>query len=571
MTFGTIEQQLNAYIERLGITSPTAVDRFLRPEYERDVCQGILLPDADRAVERLLRAIATGERIAVYADFDCDGIPAAVVCHDVFKKIGYSNIEVYIPHRDTEGFGVHVAAIDALADRGVTLILTVDVGSSAHEACAHAQMRGVDIIVTDHHECEHVLPPAYAVVNPKRSDSTYPFRDLCGSGVAFQLMRALLAEGRARGDARFTAIPEGWEKWLLDMVGVATVADMVPLHGENRVFASFGLVVLRKSRRPGIHALCRNAKAEQSTLTEESIGFSIAPRINAASRMGDPYLAFELFATDDPERAEACAAALEHLNNERKGLVGSIAKNAHTKIAERFTAELPAVVVLGDPSWKPAVLGSVAASLAEQYARPFFLWGKEATGLLKGSCRSHGGVDVLAIMSHASSALIQYGGHTMAGGFAVSDVSVHVLQEQFVHAHTCTHLQTVSTSSSELCSADIHLTCADVREKTVARIRTLAPFGVGNPEPRVRIEGCVVKMGVFGKEGQHTECVIRDIQNARTEVRCIAFFTRPTSFTYVPDVGDTVAVIGGLTVSRFAGRTRVEMRLHDIQSVSVTA
>src|SRR3989344_3084236 len=248
-------------------------NRFLEPDYVRDMHDSFLLVDMDRAVGRLLSAIQKGERIAIYADFDCDGIPAAVVLHDTLTKIGHSNFEVYIPHRHNEGYGFHTQAIDALASRGVSLIVTVDVGTVAFDGVAHARSLGIDVIVTDHHEPAETLPDAI-VINPKRVG--YPFPHLCGAAVAFKLAQALLVRMREQGGA--SGVPVGWEKWLLDMVAIATVADMVPLVGENRALARFGFTVLRKSPRPGLSALCRKLRLNQSTITEDDIGFSIAPR-----------------------------------------------------------------------------------------------------------------------------------------------------------------------------------------------------------------------------------------------------------------------------------------------------
>lgn len=633
---------LNDIVEQLlvsrGYTTEDEKKRFLTPDYDHDMHSPSLLVDIDRATSRVLRALETGERIAIYADFDCDGIPAAVVMHDFFTKIGYTNFVVYIPHRDTEGFGVHTSAIDTLHADGVTLIITVDVGSSALEQIAYAQEKGIDVIVADHHEfaCDaegkDILPPAYAVINPKRKP--YPFPDLCGSGVAFQFVRACIDTGREKyaglekDDAEknstlhlytLAQYPVGHEKWMLDMVGLATIADMVPLVGENRVLAKYGLLVLQKSRRPGILALCRVAKIDQQHITEETIGYTIAPRINAASRMGDARIAFELFSTQDPVHATACAEKLEHLNNERKGLVGAIAKSAHAKIRERFTALqkisrenslveasvdcldlleadprtfsreaflgevncLPPVVVLGDPDWKPSVLGSVASTLAEHYKRPFFLWGREGTGLLKGSCRTHGSVDVLAVMTHASHILIQHGGHKAAGGFAVTEINVHVLQKEFEKAYDILN-QTISSTFSlpaqdqnsvSLQSEEeqpIDILVEHVSLETVRGLRKLAPFGMGNPEPVMRMLGIVTAVSQFGKEKNHFECTLANeptVGKPSKTARCMAFFSSPDSFTYAPNVGDTVCVTGTISESRFAGRVRAEVRVEDIEQV----
>ncbi len=254
---------------RRGISLPEDIERFLAPDYLRDIHPSAQLLNMDRAVARIFAAMRQGERIAIYADFDCDGIPGAALLSDTFEKIGYTNYEVYIPHRDTEGHGVHIGALQTLLERGVSLAITVDVGVSAVEAARYASEKGLDLIITDHHEPPAVLPDCVAVINPKLG--TYPFKDLCGAAVAWKLACALLDEGRRQSLPAYQAIPEGWEKWLLDLVAIATIADLVPLVGENRALAHFGLIVLRKSPRIGLRTLFSALRVRQDMVTEDDV------------------------------------------------------------------------------------------------------------------------------------------------------------------------------------------------------------------------------------------------------------------------------------------------------------
>lgn len=288
----TVTDILQTLLTRRGLTDAEAIEAFLNPSYDDMTNDPYLLKDMEKGVVRILGAIDAHEKIAVYSDFDADGIPGGIILHDFFKKIGYDNFVNYIPHRDTEGYGFHKDAVRALSKEGVTLIITVDVGITAVDTVVYAQELGVDCIVTDHHEPLDTIPSAVAVINPKQATCTYPFSGLCGAGVAYKLVQALLQE------ARFSHIPRGWEKWLLDLVAIATVADMVPLVDENRALVHWGLYVLRKSQRPGLIALLRKLRIQQRFVTEEDIGFFIGPRINAASRMGHPQDAFELLSTD---------------------------------------------------------------------------------------------------------------------------------------------------------------------------------------------------------------------------------------------------------------------------------
>src|SRR3989344_4213249 len=290
---GPMSPLVRSLLEKRGVTSEADVQDFLEPDYDLHTHSPFLLAGMQTAVERVFAAFDRGERIAVYADFDCDGIPGAAVLSDFFEKLGYGNVEVYLPHRDREGYGFHTEAIETLAVREVKLIITVDVGTTAIDAVAFAKQKGIDVIVTDHHEIPGALPDAVAVLNPKfvppasSGVERYPFSHLCGAAVAFKLVQALLEVGRKRELPAFSAVPSGWEKWLLDLVAIATVADMVPLLGENRVLAHWGLKVLRKSQRPGIAALCEKLRLRRSELTEDDIGFSFSARINAAPPNGE--------------------------------------------------------------------------------------------------------------------------------------------------------------------------------------------------------------------------------------------------------------------------------------------
>ncbi|MBI4093816.1 single-stranded-DNA-specific exonuclease RecJ, partial [Candidatus Kaiserbacteria bacterium] len=417
-----ISELIQTLLHKRGIRESDVIEKFLKPDFARDTHDPFLLEGMDRAVARVLAAIRSGERIAIYADFDCDGIPGAALLSDFFKKLGYENFEVYIPHRDREGYGFHTEAIQELSTSGVALIVTVDVGANAIDAVSFAKEKGVDVIVTDHHEITNALPNCIAVLNPKIG--SYPFRDLCGAAVAWKLALALLIEGKREELPAFMKIPEGWEKWLLDLVAIATVADLVPLTLENRALAHFGLKVLRQSRRAGIEALCGALRLQKSDLTEEPIAFSIAPRINAASRMDEPELAFRLLTTSDAKEAERLAAHLEELNDRRKVAVAQIVKAAKRVARTRFEAE-ERVIVLGSPDWKPALLGLAANSLMEARGGVVVMWGRDANGKLKGSARSDGSLSVVELFSAARNAFIEFGGHEKSGGFTVSHERVH--------------------------------------------------------------------------------------------------------------------------------------------------
>lgn len=554
-----VSDLVQTLLHKRGITDAAEIEKFLKPDFVRDTHDPFLLNDMERAVVRIFAAMAAGERIAVYTDFDCDGIPGASLMNDFFGKIGYTNVETYIPHRDREGYGFHTEAIDALKARGVSLIITIDVGTVAHEGIAHAKKLGIDVIVTDHHEV-HTRPDAYALVNPKLNN--YPFPDLCGAATAWKLACALLIEGKKRGLENFTTIPDGWEKWLLDLVAIATVADLVPLVGENRALAHFGLTVLRKTPRAGIRALCSSARVKQPTLTEDDIGFSFAPRINAASRMDEPELAFKLLTTTSADEAAEVATQLESLNRKRKGVVAAIVRDAKARVRLRYSPAQK-VVVLGDVEWKPALMGLAANSIMEDRGGVVVMWGKDANGKLKGSARSDGTISVVELFAKAGDALIEFGGHHASGGFSVSREHVHTLPERLAQAAEELEVRERSGNGG---NADADLFLREVSTTLLNEIARLAPFGMGNPKPLFRVRSARITFArQFGKEMNHTEVTVVCSESGVSH-RAFQFFKTPMDFSLAPSPGTVADLLATLERDSFRGPDRLALRIADIVS-----
>ena len=556
---------VRSLLARRGIESDEHIALFLDPDYERDTHDPFLLAGMKRAVSRLLSAITQGERIAVYADFDCDGIPGAVVLSDFFRKIGYKNFEVYLPHRDREGYGFHKEAIAQLASNNVSLIITVDVGTTAIDAVQFANERGVDVIVTDHHEVNGVLPDALAVINPKLGPPAggYPFRDLCGAAVAWKLVQATLVEGKKRNASNFSVIPDGWEKWLLDMVAIATIADMVPLVDENRVLSHFGLKVLRKSPRPGIIALCNRLRLRRDELTEDDIAFSIAPRVNAASRMDEPDTAFNLLSTENPEEAETLAVHLEEMNTRRKGIVAVVVRQARKSVRERF-GDSERVVVLGNPGWKPAILGLAANSIMAERGGVVCLWGRDANGNLKGSCRSDGSISIAELFANAGDVFDEAGGHANSGGFSVSHENVHTLSEELTRAASSLR-STVSDTDKNDSTPDAFLSLPELSSAFFADVSLLAPFGIGNPKPVLSVcDTVVTDVRRFGRDSAHVELRL-ECRRSGARMRAFDFFRAPEEFTLTPVAGTKVRVLA--TIGRDSYRGGLALRIVDVVSV----
>lgn len=532
-----------------GIASKEDADVFLAPDYERDLHDPFLMKDMDKAVTRVLAAIQNEELIGVWSDYDTDGIPGGVLLYDLFAKIDTPFIN-YIPHRHNEGYGLNKDGIRELHEKGVKLLITVDSGITDVEPVAYANELGMDVIVTDHHLPQEVLPPAYVILNPKLEGQTYPFPHLCGCGVAFKLAQAILRKGN------FEHIPQGWEKWLLDMVGIATISDMVPLVGENRALAHFGLFVLRKSPRPGLRQLLRMMRVNQRTLTEDDIGFMIGPRINAASRMGEPMEAFRLLTTTDEGEGAQIARELERINRTRKTAVSLITKEVKAKLKKR--AEERSVIVLGNPHWRPSLLGLVANSVAEEYECPVFLWGREGNNLLKGSCRSGDGTNLVALMGEAREVFLEFGGHSVSGGFSIHEEKIHVIEEALHNAHS----SLPQDRDEGIVEADLELTLDSVDGSLIRKLSQLAPFGIENDRPQFLFRSVVPKDVVwFGKSKEHIKAVFETVLGDR---EAVAFFAKRDLGEHAKklEAGKEVSLLGSLEIDTFKRVPRV--RLHKI-------
>lgn len=531
-------------LKERGISAEYQSD-FLNPDYN-NLHDPLLLPDMEKARDKVIKAIENNEHIVVFSDYDADGIPGAVVFSDFFKRIKYENVSFYIPHRHDEGYGLNLEAIEECATRGARLIVTIDCGITDFEEVALANAKGINVIITDHHEPKVDLPKAYAIVNPKLAGSLYPFKELCGSGVIFKLVQALFAKNTF-------GVKPGMEKWSLDMVGIATLSDMVPLVDENRILARFGLDVLRKSPRPGLAALFKNLNLNQKYLTEDDVAFMITPRINAASRMGVPQDAFNLLSTTDPVEAEMLAKHLEKINQERKGVVGSLVKAAKSELSKR--ENLSEVIVIGNPEWRPSLLGLVCNSLVEEYSRPVFVWGRDGDGGLKGSCRTSNGYDLFALMEVAKDSFLEFGGHAGAGGFSVNLEQLTTLEENLSIA-----LKTLALNEP-VEKKGLHLELSQVGESLWQTISQFAPFGIGNEKPIFKIPHAkIISVKKFGKENNHLEISLSN------GMKAISFFTDPTSYSVLLTPGTHVNMHAHLEKSYFRNRPELRLRILDLES-----
>lgn len=546
-------------LARRGVTTKEEAETFLAPSYDQHIGDPLLILSMPKAAARIADAIENGERITVWSDYDCDGIPGGTLLHDFLKKAG-ANFDNYIPHRHEEGFGVNVSGVEKLAESGTKVMITVDCGITDVEPIARAKELGIDVILTDHHLPQEVMPPAFAVIDPKQEGETYPFRDFCGAGLAWKLACAVLAVGRASSHAWAACIPEGWEKWLLDMAGLATIADMVPLTGENRVIAKYGLVVMRKSPRIGLQKLMKVARVNQRFVSEDDVGFMLAPRVNAASRMGNPRDAFELFTTDDEVRADELAKELEKANRSRRALGASITRAVKERLEEKRAAgAIPSVIAMGDPDWRPGLLGLVANSVAEEYERPVFLWGREGGTTMKGSCRAgSNGISVVALIEAAGDTFVSGGGHKASGGFTLADHAVFDFETRMEAALASLPAHEAADRFSH---ADGELFASDATRDLLLRLEKLSPFGMGNPKPVFAFRDVTIeRVSWFGKAGEHLKISLR---HDHTSLEGVSFYAKRElgkSCTNL-EVGKRASVLGNLERDQFARGTPIRLRL----------
>ncbi len=566
----TPEVLLEKLLTLRGYGDPVLRDQFLNPKYDA-MHDPFLMDDMERAVNRIFSAMEKNEKICIYSDYDADGIPGAVILHDFFKKVGYVNFSNYIPHRHTEGYGVHQAALKQLADEGAKLVVTVDVGITAVTEVEYGNSLGLEIIVTDHHEPLEVLPAAFAIVNPKLGE--YPDRMLCGSGTAFKLVQGLILRApSALSRLQNSATPQtgfgfesigrcaeampGWEKWLLDMAGLATLSDMVPLVNENRIIAYLGMKVLQKTKRPGLVALFQKAGINLSYLIEDDVVFSITPRLNAASRMAHPDDAFKTLSTTNPREAAVAAEHLSSLNDERKKIVARIMKDVHRKVSARKSSDdLKKILVIGDPSWPAGILGLIAGKVVEEYQVTTFVWGSEGE-VIKGSCRGVGDISIVTLMQSVSHLLVQFGGHEDAGGFTATRETIHFLEEEFCKKYD----ETKHEISKQVMTIphDMDLDLSDVTINHYRALRQMAPFGMGNPKPVFAFRNVKVEsVRQFGKTTEHLEVGLGTL-------RAISWYASPTSFTHPIVAGENITLLAEFDHSVFRGKHELRLRIVDV-------
>ena len=470
-----------------GIDSPRSADAYLGCNCP--LPDPFAMKDMDLAAGRLSLALTNGEKIAVFGDYDVDGITATCLLTDFIRTMG-GNCVPYIPGRLEEGYGLNPIAIRQLHEEGVNLIITVDCGITAVEEAQLCKQLGIDLVITDHHECKQLLPEAVAIVNPHRTDCRYPHKDLSGVGVAFKLACALCGSQEE--------VLEGYA----DMVCLGTVADVMPLSGENRVFVSRGLTMLKDTRRPGLAALMELAGCDRKDLTATGVGYALAPRINAAGRLGQIDLAIDLFLTKDPQVGMEKAQALCNLNKERQAVEAEIYRQAVEMIPE---GELPEAIVLAEESWHQGVVGIVASRICEEYCCPTFLICLDGDHG-KASSRSYGGFNLFQSLSTLSPLLESYGGHELAAGFTIHKDNISAFRQEI--CKLAREFYSDDTPRTVL-EADCAVTPELLTLPNIDALSQLEPCGNGCPKPILVTESLTLERVIPVGSGRHIRLRLR--------------------------------------------------------------
>ena len=521
-----------------GKTTPQQADSYLC--CDQTLIDPYRMRQMDLAAGRVALALDRGEKIAVFGDYDVDGITATCLLTDYLRSWGADCVP-YIPGRLEEGYGLNPIAIRQLHREGVKLIVTVDCGITAVEEAKLCKELGIDLVITDHHECKQVLPEAVAVVDPHRPDATYPHKDLSGVGVAFKLACALAASQE-----------EVLERYA-DMLCLGTVADVMPLHGENRTFVTRGLELLRHTRRPGLAALMKEAGCNPEQLTANSVGYTLAPRINAAGRMGKIELAVELFLTDDPQKGAELAKALCDLNRERQAVESEIYHQAIQMLPE---GELPEAIVLADETWHQGVVGIVASRIAEEYCCPTFLICLDGVHG-KASSRSYGGFNLFSALTQLQDLLESYGGHELAAGFTIHADKIGAFRQEI--CRLAKEFYTADTPRTVL-EADCTVGPELLTVKSIDALSRLEPCGNGCPKPLLVMEGLQIERMSQVGGGRHLRLRLR---SGRYSIPAIFFSATAESASIAQ--GDLVDVAFQPQINDFRGERTVQLNLQDIR------
>ena len=546
---------------RRGITTPEAARFFLDPD-SQPISSPFELPGIDAAVQRILLAIRSGEQICVWGDFDVDGQTSTALLVQTLTALG-AEVTYHIPIRAVSSHGVHLPELTEIIDRGAKLILTCDTGITAHEAVDYANSRGVDFVLTDHHDLGETLPDAIAVVNPKVLSKEHPLANVAGVGVAYKLAEALL-ENRESGIGKRGSSPETQfpiPESLLDLVALGLIADVALLKGDTRALAQKGLAALRETKRLGLQVIMDMAGVQPETINEETIGFPFAPRLNASGRLGDANPAVELLITDDPGRARVLSAQLEGLNSQRKLLTSQVYRAAEAQLREDPSLLEQPAIVLGHPSWPGGVVGIVASRLKERYNKPVILFNAAEGEPARGSARSIEGLHITEAIATQKDLLLNFGGHPMAAGLSLEQENLPAFCKGL--SKTIEKMLGGVVYEKPSLQIDAWMTLDELTLDSADSIEQLAPFGAGNPPLTFATRNVQLKaVAKIGKTQDHLRLNIEDDQG---NVNSILWWNGVDD--ELPETGSKLDIAYFLRASTYRGERQLALEFVDFRVV----
>lgn len=547
---------LSRILSGRGIVDENAADIFLHPDYERDINDPFLFPQMEKAVNRIEVALKKDETVCIFGDYDADGVTATVVLFETLKSLGFSHLEIYIPDRQTEGYGLNNEALNYIKGKGVSLIITVDCGITNFGEAQKSKELGIDLIITDHHHVPEKLPEALAVINPHQNDSPYPFSDLAGVGVAFKLAQALTKK-LAPGKMEQT-------KWLLDLVAIGTIADCVPLKDENRVLAKFGLVVLSKTRRVGLKEMFKVGRIRidnESPATTEKISFQIAPRINAAGRMDHANAAYQLLIEKSPVQARILALELEGKNQDRQKTTNEIVKEVETIAVSR--CENRPIVFASAPHWRSGLLGLVAGRIAEKFRKPTIIL-QVQDNLLVGSLRSIPGINIIESLEECQEYLIKFGGHAQAAGVTLElsnwELFLKSLEEAVLRREN-------NKSEKPIIEIDAEILPEEIDWELWQNLKQMEPFGEGNTTPLLQIKNVLIlEKKIVGNGTKHVKFLLKSSKESPKVWEAIGFGKAVLAENI--HEGDLIDSVFSLEMDDWNNQRKLQLRLIDFYKLS---
>ncbi len=546
----------------LGLSDPDRVDWFLSPDYH-NLYDPFLFSEMQVAVDRTWQAIKAGEKILIYGDYDADAVTANAVLTQTFRYLGV-DVESYIPDRFTEGYGLNLEAFEKIKERGVNVVITVDCGTNSVAEAEYCKQNGIDLIITDHHEITGDIPKSFALVNPKNPNELYPDKQITGVGVAYKFAKALLSDHEQviaqRGIEPEAHIPE-WDKWLLDLVAIGTVADCHSLLGENRILVKFGLKVLQKTRWLGLRMLMENSGVDVNKKAPDTVtlGFTIAPRINAAGRLEHADIALQLLTTTDYAEAIDLANRIEEINRRRQDITARIVSEAKEK-AEAISDRK--ILVLADSAWPKGVVGIVAGKLADHYHKPVIVMQRGETEST-GSARSARGFDIVSALQATAEHLSRYGGHKEAAGLTLANDK---LDEFYVSLLKYTETHWPEELPEAVIEVDAELGESDLSFDRYQEIELLEPFGAGNPKPKfVLTDVTLASFRTVGATQNHLQ-----LQLVVGEKLIDAIGFNLGFWAGQLESGQTISALGELISDSWNGTKKLKLRVIDLKVTAVT-